>query len=46
MEIARTACDGEDAAKGGKRRRARGARGGARAAKKKLAAKLRAAGEK
>ena len=38
--------DGEDAAKGGKRRRARGARGGARAAKKKLAAKLRAAGEK
>ena len=37
--------DGEDA-KGGKRRRARGARGGARAAKKKLAAKLRAAGEK
>ena len=30
--------DGEDAAKGGKRRRARGARGGARAAKKKLAA--------
>ena len=36
--------DGEE--KGGKRRRARGARGGARAAKKKLAAKLRAAGEK
>ena len=36
----------EDAAQGGKRRRARGARGGARAAKKKLAAKTRAAGEK
>ena len=46
IKLLRVGDGAEDAAKGGKRRRARGARGGARAAKKKLAAKLRAAGEK
>ena len=46
VKLLRVGAADEDAAQGGKRRRARGARGGARAAKKKLAAKTRAAGEK